>query len=117
MYENHVEISEAREENELLRLKLETAVQEAEEARRQTAAAQSGLAAALAGQTALSPRETSPTQPSSADVNTFWLSMIKFCRADSISHCLAQALCNPPQDESPLSRCRFQSLWLGQSNV
>lgn len=52
----------------MLRLKLEAAVQEAEEARKQTAAAQSGLAAALASQAPLTSRDTSPARPSSADV-------------------------------------------------
>ena len=68
MYESHAEISEAREELEMLRLKYEAALQEVEDARRQTAAAQSGLAAALASQASLTPREDLPAQPSSADV-------------------------------------------------
>lgn len=69
VYESQAEIAEAREEAEMLRLKLESAIQDAEEAQRQTAAAQSGLAAALANQAPLTSRETSPSQPSSAEVS------------------------------------------------
>ena len=70
VYEGQAEIAEAREEAEMLRIKLEAAMQEAENARKQTAAAQSGLAAALASQASITSRDASPVQPSSADVST-----------------------------------------------
>lgn len=48
VYEGQSELAEAREEMEVLRLKLEAAVQEAVEARQAAAQAQSALASALA---------------------------------------------------------------------
>jgi len=69
VYEGQVEASEAREEVEMLRLKLESATQEVEEARQAAAAAQSALAAALAAQATSGTPADSPSAATPPDVS------------------------------------------------